>query len=85
LALVLPGGDPAGLSVAEGSVAFTGTAVNRSFTFTNVDIPARLQGRAATLEVRATLDHATTERNLANNVGRLDIEGATDWSCRSDR
>ena len=85
LALVLPGGDPAGVSVAEGSVAFTGTAVNRSFTFVNVEVPARLQGRRATLEVRATLDDAFRERNLSNNVGVLDIERSTNWSCRFDR
>ena len=85
LALVLPGGDPTGVSVAEGSVAFTGTAVNRSFTFVNVEVPARLQGRRATLEVRATLDDAFMERNLSNNVGVLDIERATNWRCRFDR
>lgn len=85
LALVLPGGDPAGVPLAEGSVAFTGSSVNRSFTFVNVEIPARLEGRGATLEVRATLDGAVAERNLSNNVGVLDIQRATDWGCRSDR
>ena len=85
LALVLPGGDAAGVPLAEGSVAFTGTAVNRSFTFVNVEIPSRLQGRGATLEVRATLDDVFMERNLSNNVGVLDVERATDWSCRFDR
>jgi hypothetical protein len=85
LALVLPGGDPAGVPLAEGSVAFTGSSVNRSFTFVNVEVPARLEGRRATLEVRATLDHAIAERNLSNNVGVLDIERVTDWDCRFDR
>jgi len=82
LTLVVPGGDPAGIAIAEGSGEFTGGATSRSFTFMNVEVPERLRGRGAVLEVRANLDRALPERNLANNAATLDLERATDWKCR---
>ena len=82
LALVLPGGDPAGVPLAEGSLAFSGGPARRSFTIANVEVPPRLRGRGAGREVRATLDRGVTERRLSNNVAALDLERAVDWSCR---
>jgi hypothetical protein len=82
LALVLPAGDPAGVALAEGSLALSGGPARRSFTFANVEVPARLRGRGGVLEVRATLDRGVTERSLSNNVAALELDRAVDWSCQ---
>jgi hypothetical protein len=82
LVLVLAGGDRAGALVAEGSVTFPPAGGTSTFTFINVDVPARVRGRGAALEVRANLEGRVAESTLANNIASLALDPATDWDCR---
>jgi hypothetical protein len=81
LVLVLPNGDPAGVLLAQGSASFSPGATSTSLTFVNVEVPERLRGRGAALEVRANVGGGMGERNLANNVAMLDLDRVTDWDC----
>jgi hypothetical protein len=82
LVMVLPGGDPAGQLIAEGSTSFPAGSATASFTFLNVDVPSRLQGRGALLEVRVNHGVGVPEQNLSNNGGTIALDAITDWSCR---
>jgi hypothetical protein len=82
LVMLVPGGDAIGVTVAEGSVHFAPGVATTSFTFLNVDIPGRMRGRGGVLEVRANLEQAIRERELANNVRAIRIDSVTDWNCR---
>jgi hypothetical protein len=82
LVLMLPGGDPSGVLVAEGSAAFPKGVTTVTFTFLNVEVPARFRGRGALLEVRANLERAILESDLTNNLRSLPLDTSTDWTCR---
>ena len=81
LALVLPEGPPSGTLIAEGMASLTPGHAG-TFTFLHVEIPPRLRGRGAKLVVRANADQGIAEENLANDVRQLDVDRATDWTCR---
>ena len=74
LALVLPGGPPAGTLLAEGSATAPPGGGATTFTFLHVEIAERWRGRGARLVVRAGGDGAA-ERGLA-------VDEVTDWGCR---
>jgi hypothetical protein len=80
LQLVLPG-TPPGTLLAEGSVIFDAGARLATFTFLNVEIPARLRGRGARLVARVNADRTVPERDLADNTVALDVDASTDWGC----
>jgi hypothetical protein len=82
LVLLLPGGDPIGQLIAEGSVSFGAGVSTATFTFLNVDVPERLRGRDGVFEARANVEGAVAERNLSNNVRGIRVDPATDWTCR---
>ena len=82
LVLMLPGGDPSGVLVAEGSVSVPAGVTTVTFTFLNVEVPSRLRGRGGMLEVRANLERAVLENDLANNFRSLPLDTSTDWNCR---
>jgi hypothetical protein len=75
LALVIPGGPPAGTLLAEGSATAAAGAATTTFTFLHVEIAERLRGRGARLVVRVDGGGAAEERALP-------LDEATDWSCR---
>lgn len=83
LSLVLPGGPLAGTLLAEGSANPQGTGPVTTFTFSHVEIAARLRGRSARLVVRANADRTIDESDLTNNERELRIDDATDWSCHA--
>jgi hypothetical protein len=80
LVLVVPGGDPGGRPLAEGSVPLHGPGL-QSLTFLNVEVPERLRGRGARLEIRANADRRLPEADLSNNVIAIAMDDATDWHC----
>jgi len=79
LALVLPGGPPAGTLIAEGSASTSpgGGATSTTFTFLHVEVPERLRGRGAQLVVRVSADGPSPGAERA-----LPVDVVTDWSCR---
>lgn len=83
LFLVSGGGDPIGLLLAEGSVVVASAAAPTSFTFLNIEVPSRLRGRGARLEVRANAERMIEERDFGNNTRSVWLDNVTDWSCGS--
>jgi hypothetical protein len=70
-----------GTLLAEGSANPQPTSPVTTFTFSHVEIAARLRGRGARLVVRANADRTIDESDLTNNERELRIDDVTDWSC----
>ncbi|AHG88752.1 hypothetical protein J421_1215 [Gemmatirosa kalamazoonensis] len=79
LALVLPGGPPAGTLIAEGSAPMPATGATTTFTFLHVEVAERLRGRGAQLVVRVTNGVGGVERERG-----VSVDAVADWGCRRD-